>query len=201
MNLTRKQFLILAGATALTAPRTPLAAVAALARPKTPKATETAGPVISRIKYATIGAPDVDAVERLYTTVLGHSVVERSKVSAPAIRPSVDSVPPPVAVTTPRIRTPSRSMRLRMPAGRYLFWQCLAAPPPWRHQASGTMFRPCLRAPQTNRFLCAVTTVLGVPSGRPVTGTGLTNAARILPMPDPWRKVCFYPPHLPRHRV
>lgn len=83
MNLTRKQFLTLAGAVALTAPRTPLASVAALARPKKPKAEDPAAPVISRIKYSTIGAPDVDAVERMYTSVLGYSVVEKSNVSAP----------------------------------------------------------------------------------------------------------------------
>ncbi|MFL2771054.1 MAG: VOC family protein [Rhodospirillaceae bacterium] len=42
---------------------------------------EEAEMVISRIKYVTIGAPSVDAVERFYTTWLGHSVVEKSKVS------------------------------------------------------------------------------------------------------------------------
>jgi len=68
MNLTRKQFLAMAGAAALTGPKRLLA--------------EDPAPVISRIKYSTIGAPDVDAVERLYTTLLGHTVVEKSKVSA-----------------------------------------------------------------------------------------------------------------------
>ena len=67
MKLTRKQFLGAAGAAALTGPKGLLA--------------DTAGPVISRIKYSTIGAPDVDAVERLYTSVLGYSLVEKSKVS------------------------------------------------------------------------------------------------------------------------
>ncbi len=68
MNLTRKQFLGMLGAALVTAPRIPRA--------------QSAAPVISRIKYATIGAPSVDAVERLYTRWLGHSVVEKSHVSA-----------------------------------------------------------------------------------------------------------------------
>ncbi len=68
MTLSRKQFLALAGA----------AAVA----PKIPLAQETS-PILSRIKFSTIGAPSVDAVERYYTTWLGHKVVEKSTVSTP----------------------------------------------------------------------------------------------------------------------
>ena len=68
MELARKQFLTLAGAAALTTPRTPWA--------------QDAAPVISRIKYSTIGAPSVDAIEQWYTTWLGHTVVEKSTVSA-----------------------------------------------------------------------------------------------------------------------
>lgn len=71
MKLTRKQFLTMAGAAALTAPRTPFAMA------------KDSAPVVSRIKYSTIGAPDVDAVERLYTQWLGYSVVEKSTVSSP----------------------------------------------------------------------------------------------------------------------
>jgi len=68
MNLTRRQLLTMAGAAALTGIRT--------------SGAEDAAPVISRIKYATIGAPDVDAVERAYTQWLGYSVVEKTTVSA-----------------------------------------------------------------------------------------------------------------------
>ena len=68
MRLTRKQFLTLTGAAALTAPKATWA--------------QDAATVMSRIKYATIGAPSVDAVERWYTTWLGYSVVEKSTVSA-----------------------------------------------------------------------------------------------------------------------
>ena len=67
MNLTRKQFLTVLGATALTGPRA---------------LTQETAPVISRIKYSTIGAPNVDDVERYYTTWLGYDVVEKSRVSA-----------------------------------------------------------------------------------------------------------------------
>lgn len=68
MTLSRKHFLTLAGAAALA--------------PKIPFAQDSA-PMLSRIKYATIGAPSVDAVERYYTTWLGHTVVEKSTVSQP----------------------------------------------------------------------------------------------------------------------
>ena len=68
MTLSRKQFLTLAGAAAVV--------------PKIPLAQETS-PILSRIKFATIGAPSVDAVERYYTTWLGHRVVEKSTVSTP----------------------------------------------------------------------------------------------------------------------
>jgi catechol 2,3-dioxygenase-like lactoylglutathione lyase family enzyme len=68
MNLTRRQILILAGVTGLSRSNALWA--------------QDAVPVISRIKYATIGAPDVEAVERLYTESLGHTVVEKSRVSA-----------------------------------------------------------------------------------------------------------------------
>ena len=68
MKLSRKQFLTLAGAAALTKPSLPLA--------------QDTNMVISRIKFVTIGAPSVDAVERWYTTWLGHRVVEKSTVSA-----------------------------------------------------------------------------------------------------------------------
>lgn len=67
MKLSRKQFLMLGGAAALT-------------RPSLVSAQESA-PLMSRIKYSTIGAPSVDAVERYYTTWLGHKVVEKSTVS------------------------------------------------------------------------------------------------------------------------
>jgi catechol 2,3-dioxygenase-like lactoylglutathione lyase family enzyme len=71
MTLSRKQFLTLtlAGAGA-----------AALVRPRFATAQQAA-PNISRIKYVTIGAPDVDAVEAAYTGWLGHTTVERSQVS------------------------------------------------------------------------------------------------------------------------
>ncbi len=71
MTLSRKQFLslTLAGAGA-----------AALVRPGFAAAQDNP-PNISRIKYVTIGAPDVAAVEAAYTGWLGHTVVERSTVS------------------------------------------------------------------------------------------------------------------------
>lgn len=68
MSLTRRQLLRVAGAAALTGIRTTTA--------------QDAAPVISRIKYATLGAPDVDAVERAYTQWLGYKRVEKSRVSA-----------------------------------------------------------------------------------------------------------------------
>ena len=68
MTLSRKQFLTLSAAAAV-APKMSFA--------------QDAAPLLSRIKYATIGAPSVDAVERYYTTWLGHTVVEKSTVSAP----------------------------------------------------------------------------------------------------------------------
>lgn len=67
MTLSRKQFLTLAGA-------------AALVRPSLLQAQAQAT-IMSRIKYATLGAPDLAAVESAYTTYLGHTVVERSTVS------------------------------------------------------------------------------------------------------------------------
>ena len=71
MKITRKQFLTMTGAAVLTAPRSPFAM------------GRDSGPVVSRIKYCTIGARDIEAVERQYTQWLGYSVVERSKVSTP----------------------------------------------------------------------------------------------------------------------
>lgn len=70
LDLSRKAFLTLSGAAAATA-----------ALPNTPFAQESK-PLLSRIKMATIGAPSLDAVERLYTTWLHYSVRERSTVSA-----------------------------------------------------------------------------------------------------------------------
>lgn len=67
MTLSRKQFLTLAGA-------------AALVRPSLLQAQAPAT-IMSRIKYATLGAPDLGAVEQAYTKWLGHTVVERSTVS------------------------------------------------------------------------------------------------------------------------
>ncbi|MGB1876828.1 MAG: VOC family protein [Rhodospirillaceae bacterium] len=67
MTLSRKQFLSLIGA-------------AAMVRPGTVNAQAPAT-IMSRIKYATLGAPDLDAVEQAYTKWLGHTVVERSTVS------------------------------------------------------------------------------------------------------------------------
>jgi catechol 2,3-dioxygenase-like lactoylglutathione lyase family enzyme len=90
MNLTRRELLALAGATALTGIST--------ASAQDPRA------VISRIKYVTIGAPDVDAVQRAYTEWLGYKVVEKTRVSpvmakswgtpAAAGRPFVLMLPP-----------------------------------------------------------------------------------------------------------
>lgn len=68
MTLSRKQFLTLAGAAALIRP-----GMAGAQAPAT---------IMSRIKYATLGAPDLAAVEEAYTKWLGHTVVERSTVSA-----------------------------------------------------------------------------------------------------------------------
>lgn len=67
MTLSRKQFLTLAGA-------------AALIRPGLLHAQAPAT-IMSRIKYATLGAPDLAATEEAYTKWLGHTVVERSTVS------------------------------------------------------------------------------------------------------------------------
>ena len=67
MNLTRKEFLAMLGSVALTSPESILAQQA---------------PVISRIKYVTIGTPSVADVERWYTEWLGYRVVEKSQVSA-----------------------------------------------------------------------------------------------------------------------
>ncbi|MGY8962210.1 MAG: VOC family protein [Rhodospirillales bacterium] len=67
MTLSRKEFLALVGASALVSPR--------LLQAQAPTT------IMSRIKYATLGAPDLDAVENAYTTHLGHTVVERSAVS------------------------------------------------------------------------------------------------------------------------
>lgn len=69
MTLSRKQFLTLAGA-------------AALIRPGLGHAQAPAT-IMSRIKYATLGAPNLAAVEEAYTKWLGHTVVERSTVSEP----------------------------------------------------------------------------------------------------------------------
>lgn len=38
-------------------------------------------PTVSRVRGATIGAPDVDAIENLYTSALGYAVVEKSLVT------------------------------------------------------------------------------------------------------------------------
>lgn len=67
MNLTRRQAVTMLGA-AFVVPRISRA--------------QGVPPVISRIKYVTIGAPSIDAVERWYSTWLGYSVVEKSEVSA-----------------------------------------------------------------------------------------------------------------------
>ena len=67
MTLSRKQFLTLAGAAALVGP--------------SPLRAQASTTVMSRIKYATLGAPNLDAVEQAYTKWLGHTVVERSTVS------------------------------------------------------------------------------------------------------------------------
>lgn len=67
MTLSRKQFLTLAGA-------------AAILRPGMLQAQAPAT-IMSRIKYATLGAPDLAATEEAYTKWLGHTVVERSTVS------------------------------------------------------------------------------------------------------------------------
>lgn len=71
MTLSRKQFLTLAGAAALIRPGL---------RPSKAQAQGQAT-IMSRIKYATLGAPDLAAVEEAYTKWLGHTVVERSTVS------------------------------------------------------------------------------------------------------------------------
>ena len=68
MTFSRKQFLALSTAAAIASKRT---------------FAQEAAPLLSRIKYATIGAPSVDAVERYYKTWLGHTVVEKSTVSTP----------------------------------------------------------------------------------------------------------------------
>ena len=72
MNFTRRNFLGMLGAPAIAGPGVLLA--------------QDSQPVISRIKYATMGATDVDAVEREYTRWLGYSVVEKSTVSEPVAR-------------------------------------------------------------------------------------------------------------------
>ncbi len=68
-SLTRKHFLSLTGAVAVTA--------AALK----PGFSQETKPVLSRIKMATIGAPDLDTLEQWYTEWLGYVVTERSNVS------------------------------------------------------------------------------------------------------------------------
>jgi len=71
MTLSRKHFLSLALGSA---------GAAALSRPGLAQA-QAAATIMSRIKYATLGAPDLAAVEEAYTKWLGHTVVERSTVS------------------------------------------------------------------------------------------------------------------------
>jgi catechol 2,3-dioxygenase-like lactoylglutathione lyase family enzyme len=66
-GLTRREFLVLTGAATLAGP--------------TVLNAQDAAPIVSRIKYATMGAPDVDAVERAYTEWLGYRVVEKTRVS------------------------------------------------------------------------------------------------------------------------
>jgi hypothetical protein len=72
-TLSRKRFLALtlSGAGA---------AVTTAALPRTPLAQES-GPLLSRIKMATIGAPSVSDIERWYTTWLDYVVHERGEVS------------------------------------------------------------------------------------------------------------------------
>lgn len=67
MKLSRRQTLAMTGAAMMTKPAMTWA--------------QDSAPLMSRIKYSTIGAPDVDEVERYYTTWLGHTVVEKSTVS------------------------------------------------------------------------------------------------------------------------
>ncbi|MDG2242250.1 MAG: hypothetical protein P8L66_02025 [Rhodospirillaceae bacterium] len=70
IDLSRKAFLSLTGAAAVTTvlPHSLLA--------------QESKPLLSRIKMATVGAPDLDAIERWYTTWLHYTVMERSTVSA-----------------------------------------------------------------------------------------------------------------------
>lgn len=68
-DLSRKAFLSFTGAAAITT-----------ALPLSPFAQESK-PLLSRIKMATIGAPDLDAIERWYTTWLHYTVAERGTVS------------------------------------------------------------------------------------------------------------------------
>lgn len=73
-NITRKQFLGLSGA-ALAATSLPYSALA-----------QESKPILSRIKMATIGAPDLDTLEEWYTTWLKYEVVERSTISEDVAR-------------------------------------------------------------------------------------------------------------------
>lgn len=68
-GISRKHFLALSGAAATSA-----------ALPRLPIAQESR-PLLSRIKMATIGAPNLDAIERWYTTWLAYTVAERGMVS------------------------------------------------------------------------------------------------------------------------
>lgn len=67
MPLNRKQFLQLAGASAVGLPGVVM--------------SQELQPQLRRIRAVTIGAPDVSAIEALYTAALGYEVVESTKVS------------------------------------------------------------------------------------------------------------------------
>lgn len=73
-DVSRKQFLALSGAAAVTT-----------ALPRNPLAQESRA-LLSRIKIATIGAPDIEAIERWYTTWLGYTVAERGTVDEAVAR-------------------------------------------------------------------------------------------------------------------
>jgi catechol 2,3-dioxygenase-like lactoylglutathione lyase family enzyme len=73
-RISRKQFLGLSGAALATTSFSQ------------PALTQESKPILSRIKMATIGAPDLDTLEEWYTTWLKYEVVERSTVSEDVAR-------------------------------------------------------------------------------------------------------------------